>query len=330
MPFQVSLSVSLRNLRPISLQVIPSEIFNPCTDTVDLIATITSGVPNGHTFLWELLVGAQVLFTTPVNQLTASCSLLGVSTDRTFRFWVDKNRPTQQYFDLAFWGTITESTPLVGGNTLTTTGMLITNGSVPCSSIIGTQGQLVSDPTGSSAINPNNIILVWQLPSNTTGLVLLQVEQDIGGVWTTILSLLPTDPQILPSASQNTYYRIKTTYFIDGQYYVQYSCVYYLLIDLPTWNVYVDETIPNAGNSVVVNSLVSYTLITTDSITNELEELELLHAGNSVVVNSLVSYTLITTDSITNELEELELLHAGNSVVVTSVVYLGGTVIGGG
>jgi hypothetical protein len=320
----------MRPIRPVFIQVTPSEIFNPCTDTVDLIATITSGDYHRHTFLWELLSGAQVIFTTPTNQLTASCSLMGVATDRIFRFWLDKDRSTEQFFDLEFWGTITEKFGVMGSNLITTDGLFIRDGSPLCASIRGVQGWLGSTSGGASVVNPNNIMLLWDLPVNQTGLALIQVEQNIGGIWTTILSILPSDPQVLQSASQDTYYRIKTIYKINNQLYGQYSCVYYLLIDTSTLNCYVDEMLLGMGNRLSVDSVTNFSLLTTDSVTNELDEYEPLHGGNRLSVDSVTNFSLLTTDSVTNELDESEPLHGGNRLVVTNVTYLGGIVIGGG
>lgn len=325
MPFQVSLCVSTRNLGALTISLLNNEIYAPCTDTVDLIATFVSGHTNGHSFLWELAEGAQVIFTTPVNQLTASCSLIGVPTDRIFHFWVDKNRPTQELFILHFWGTITETTPFGGSNIFISSGLTIDNGSPNCATIIGTQAIFNSNPTGLGIINPTSIILVWQLPTNLIGLQSIQVEQDINGVWTSVLTLLPTDPQILTNATQNTYYRIKTVYLKDHQYYSQYSCVYDLLIDTSNYNAYIDDVLDTPSNIFKIASLLNFTLLTSDSVTNELVESRQNNNANVLTNFNVTNFTLADPLIIPEDLT----IYNSNYFNISSIVYLGGTTIGG-
>ncbi len=120
MPFQVSLQVSSHVLSPVTLTV-GDNLTAPCTDTITLTAVITVGYENRHTYLWELASGNPVLFTTPVDQLTATCTFLGLNTDRIFYFWVDKGRPYQQQFIVHYWANPTETTPIAANNVLTPT-----------------------------------------------------------------------------------------------------------------------------------------------------------------------------------------------------------------
>ena len=123
MPFQVSLHVSTHVVSPITITV-GDNLTAPCTDSIDLVATITIGYENRHVYLWELASGDPVVFTTPVNQLTATCTFLGLNTDRVFYFWVDKGRPSQQQFIVHYWTNPTETTPVVASNVLAPTDLV--------------------------------------------------------------------------------------------------------------------------------------------------------------------------------------------------------------
>lgn len=163
MPFQVSLQASSRVLSPVSLTV-GDNLTAPCTDSITLTATITVGYENRHTYLWELASGNPVLFTTPVNQLTATCSFLGINTDRVFYFWVDKGRSYQQLFIVHYWATPTETTPIIGNNSLTTTST--TEYTIKSTDTASTLNSELFDATaaiGSNSITPLTDLVEYNL-----------------------------------------------------------------------------------------------------------------------------------------------------------------------
>ena len=288
MPFQVSLCASTSKLTKVTTVMMPPFV-SPCISSLTLTATVVSGQPGGHTFLWELASGSPVDFTSPVNQLVATCDLID-STDRTFYFWIDKGKPTQIRQIFMYVGTPTDMVDGVGGNITPVCTQDVLNGTISCASIIGTQSCALVDPSGTGAINPNNPVLRWSLPTGI-GLQYIEVQQDISGVWTTILSILPTDPQILNNATWGAYYRVITNYTIEGQYYKQYSCPYPLLIDFSTYNTYITDVLYGGGNiSPVTTNQVNYTLLSMDSLTDEIHDMAILQGGNISPVTIIATY----------------------------------------
>ena len=327
MGFQVSLCATI-NSSLITVSIRP-DVISPCIVSLDLIATVTSGRASEHTFLWEQISGSQVVFITPVNQLFVSCTLLD-STDKVFYFWVDKGTAKEVYYIFNYRGTATETTALTGSNTFICNGLQIDNGSPICSTIFATQQLFIPPTSGSIVINDPNLVLRWNLPTNIVGLQGLQVEQIINGVWVSVLTLLPTDPQILLNAINNANYRIKTTYIIDGGRYSQYSCVYCAAINTANYNAYVDDIISSLGNNTVTTpGVVNYTLITSDMVTSELLDIIPVTGVNIIQGITTTLYTLITSDMVTSELLDIIPVTGVNTITRPVVVYLGGTTIGG-
>lgn len=320
MPFQVSLCVSVSNKAPITLLIDPNEVFAPCLQTATLKAIVISGRPEGHTFIWELVSGAQVIFTSDIHKLTTTCDLIDISSDRIFKCTVDKGRKTEKPYYLTFWGTATETSPTVISNTTLISGLNILNSSPTCLSIRETQAIFNSNPTGLCSINPNNKILVWDLPTNLNGLRSIIVEQIINGVWTDVLILSPTDPQVLHNATNKTYYRIKTIYMIEHLLYSQYSCVYYASIDEANYNGYIDEVLIPMSNSLAPPQVTNYVLSNTDI----LDTLGLT-ISNSTTPSALTVYTL--TSNIIDDNATLNI--SNSSLSPYNVTYYGGVVIGG-
>lgn len=64
------------------------------------------GNTSGHTFLWEQLSGTVVTLV-PVTTTKSYFVSTGGSTDRVFRFWIDKNKFNQQYQDITVYSTPT-------------------------------------------------------------------------------------------------------------------------------------------------------------------------------------------------------------------------------
>jgi hypothetical protein len=319
MPFQVSLCGAYTIISPVTIDIM-STFMSPCVSSLTLTATVVSGNTRGHRFLWELASGSQVIFTSPVDQLVVTCNLTD-TTDRIFYFWIDKGKLNQVRQIFQYIGTPTDLIELKGGNATSYYGQNID--AVSCASITGIQA---ASPIGTVVVNPNNRILGWTLPANT-GLQYVEVQQDISGVWTTILSILPTDPQVLPNAIQGQFYRIKTNYLFDRQLYSSYSCPFLMLIDLADYNIYsMDLVTVYGGNATPKLGVVYYTQLSTDSITSEIVDLISLVGGNATSL-SVVNYTLLSTDNVTSELVDLISLVGGNATKLT-VTYFGGTLIG--
>jgi hypothetical protein len=328
MPFQVSLCGAYTIVSPVTIDIM-STFMSPCVSSLTLTATVVSGHTRGHRFLWELAEGSQVVFTSPVDQLVVTCDLTD-KTDRTFYFWIDKGKLTQVRQIFHFIGTPTDLMETTGGAAIIYSTQDVLNSTISCASIIGTQSCTLVNPSGTGVVNPNTPVLFWTLPTGI-GLQSVEVQQDINGNWTTILSILPTDPQILTTATMGAYYRIVTNYTLEGHYYKQYSCPYPLLIDFSNYNAYITELIYGGGNISPTSPIqVNYTLLTTDSVTNELYDIISISGGNiSPYSTSQVNYTLLSTDSVTDELYDTVVQFGANiSPFTISATYFGGTVIG--
>lgn len=327
MPFQVSLCVAQNPINAIQLSV-PNSYMSPCVTSLTLTATVISGITAGHTFLWEVTSGNQVVFTTPADQLVATV-LLTSATDRVFTFWVDKNTSIQQRFDYKYYATATDTTNVSGNNVLQSIASDITNGSPSAASIYGTY--ILSDVSiASSVINPTSVLLKWDLPINNTNLTQITVEMVTSSGWTVLATLAPTDAQQY-IATQNTYYRIKTTHLINHIYYSQYSNVYHLYINYTDYTAYCDsQMVHNGGGNACGVDVVNFTLLSTDSITSELQDNIIPGFGsNSTSQISVVNYTLLSSDSVTSELQDTIPVGFGANNLTSTVTYFGGVVVGG-
>jgi hypothetical protein len=329
MPFQVTLCVSDSVITPITVKVDPIEIFAPCSQTLTLEAVVISGRPEGHTFLWELVSGPQVVFITDVNQLTVTCDLLSISSDRIFKCTIDKERKIEQVHYFQFWATAVDRVLNQFGNKLITSDLFINNGTPTCNTIAGTQAIFDPTPQGQSYINSTNLMITWSLPANLSGLQSIHVEQDINGIWTNILDLLPTDTQILYNASNNNYYRIKTIYKIDNIFYSQYSCVYYLYINLANYNGYIDDKYGWPSNAMSIN-ITNYTLLNIESVSGQILDIMSTYGAQTLNITNVTNYTLLNLNSVSGELLDIVSMGGTHTLNITNVVYYGGTVIGSG
>lgn len=76
-----------------------------CAAMIYLSATII-GNTAGHTFLWEQLTGATVSIIQNTTT-TAYYLIADTSTDKVFRFWIDKGKFNEQYQDITIYATPT-------------------------------------------------------------------------------------------------------------------------------------------------------------------------------------------------------------------------------
>jgi hypothetical protein len=118
----------------------------------------------GHTIEWEQISGQPVLIDDIHSQSTFYERL--ENSNKTFRFWIDKGRATEQYDDLIIYGTPTET--LTGTTTQVTK---LTRGiatePVPCETILGTTTLTIGPPTqlhGESTNVNYQMDVTWDLP----------------------------------------------------------------------------------------------------------------------------------------------------------------------
>lgn len=338
MPFQVSLCSAAYTPATFTVVMTNSPFISPCVTELTLTATVVTGYVGIHTFLWELYSGSPVDFTSPTDGLIATCTLVD-SSDRIFYFWIDKGTPLEIRQSYIYNGTPTDIPSTDCGNIMPLISQDILNGSITCSSIIGTQ--IVS--TGIATVNPNNVVLYWQLPTTYDDLQLMhylypytvitmqlvEVQQVINGNWVTVLSILPTDPQILTTATLGAYYRVVITYKVNNALYKQYSCPYPLIIDISNYNVYAaDDLGRGCGNIMPQPTIINSTLISSDSFTDEIHDAPLIFNGNIMPLPTIINYTLVNSDSFTNEIRDDITIFGGNIMPRPTIVYFGGTIIG--
>ncbi len=302
------------------------DIFSPCIAELTLTAVPIKGDYFGHTFLWELYSGNAVTWTTPLNELSATC-LLPSSTDRVFYFWVDKGTDDEQRYTVRYFGTAIDDLQNQHSSFNVVSSTFIDNSWA--ASITGVQLLLGQDRQGLSAVNPTELALIWALPTNVNGLRTLIVEQLINGVWTVVGQTQPQDVQQLSPIDTNSYYRIKTVYNLDHQRYIQYGSPYLVSLNVVDHTIYADEVL-GQSSSLLANLVVSnYTLVNSDQVTDELVEQQLSSGTSLLPQVSLQNYTLVNTDNVTDELLEGAQVLGSSLLPMLSVTYLGGTIIGG-
>jgi hypothetical protein len=328
MPFQVSLNVLNQVLGVVTITLFNVEIIDPYATTIELVASVVAGRLEGHTINWVLAAGDPVQFITPTDQLTTTVDLMGVHTDRIFQFQVDLGRRSQHIYLVKYWGTITELLPFTEVNNITPIQYSASVPNVDCSSIKGVQSTLDTDIYGIGVDNPSAPMLIWQLPQDTTNLQLVTVEALLNGVWTSVLTLTPTDPQLLGNPIVGSWYRIKTTYKIDNQYHELISCNYYFTIDESAHNTYIDEIYSNIEYNIIYENPVYFSISNTNSLTNEIVSEWVGNQANIINNVSTVYFSLLNADSITNEMVSECVISEGNSINPITVVYLSGIIIG--
>lgn len=324
MPFQVSLCVSsTQGMLGLS---VPKQFISPCATSLTLTATIISGRSDGHAFLWEVTAGAQVVFTSPTDQLSTTLDL-PTKTDRVFTFWVDKGTSIQQRFDFRYYATSTEIGPFYGGNTVVSDFDINVNWKSPLASIFGT----VALTSGNTVqINPSTDVLFWGTPLTPSGLVQYLVQHNVDGIWTDVATVAANQSRQYSGVQNHSFYRIVSVYILDKQTYYQPSSPYFVALNEADYSLYGDDVLFYSGsNAISFTQLTNFNLVNTDSFTNELVDINLQFGGVSCNFSTVNYFTLLSTDSFTNELADMNTQYGSSTANFTSVVYFGGTVIGG-
>lgn len=220
MPFQVIFSTYQQPQGIITFFTAGEDQIITCATNVTLEATVLGDI-TGHTFLWEQLTGDPVNWLTPQDQFVVQFEQINTD-DKSFRFWIDKGTPFEQFDDV--W---TYNTPISENDVSVTTSYPTT--------YFGTGGdrRLVRNeriwlrPT----TNPNtgnNVptagLLEFTVPSDSEYITRVGVEQYVlGSGWTEIDSIPKEDVEglvhyIYPTLlSLDQSYRI-VLYFDDKRY----------------------------------------------------------------------------------------------------------------
>ncbi len=182
MPFQVSYSAKATPVGLITFFSAGLDQPAVCDGLVTLTAIVVGDL-TGHTIVWEQLTGPAVTFTSPLNQLVVTYTVVTFE-DRSFRFTIDKGTGQEQSDDVNIFGTPTEeyTTGVPDGNCLINFGS-----GLRCNApdlVVGYE--FPGDKTVAAACRTsNNAELFWSLDCEIDTLVQFVVqERSVAGAWT--------------------------------------------------------------------------------------------------------------------------------------------------
>lgn len=227
MPFQISLQSTSRSRGVINSFTAGADQFATCAPEIILTAAVDGNL-GGHTIRWEQLSGdTQIVWLTPVNQLEVVFAVVGGgSSDRVFRFYIDKGTPLEQYDDVVTWGTPTETEPLSYSalvNSLVSTDQACRD--IPCASV-RTYYEFPTPPNdGDSAIDPvGDFFIAWDRPTCSTYYHHATIVFNDGGTPVVLGEVSSNSPQYLQVPDALGTYYVYTTHVIDSVPYTQRSC----------------------------------------------------------------------------------------------------------
>lgn len=250
MPFQVSLHSSTSSRGVINSFTAGVDQFATCATEVILTAVVDGNL-GGHTTWWEQISGdTQIVWLTPQNQLEATFAVIGGgSSDRIFRFYIDKGTPLEQYDDVTTWGTPTSiliNSCSLGFNAITTD---VDCRNVSCSSIYTWYMFPTPSVEGSSAINPTtNFAISWSWP--TCDLLYLKdvtISYNNGPI-VVLDSVSPPAPASIPIPDVYGVYYFNVSYEIESNTYTQFSCRHQQVNVPNTQTAYITDTYSQYSN----------------------------------------------------------------------------------
>lgn len=239
MPFQISFSIRRAELPTVQLLSAGDDQTVICgATTIFLEATVDDpGNLPGHTLLWEQLEGATVILSTP-NQLTTNYPFTETS-DKIFRFWIDKGQPAEQYADVRIWHTPTSLCAFGTNVEERDFNLTLDPEAIQCNDITGTVVVTVDPPsvpegedTGGVVID---VVVEWEHPTdlpNQPYIVQYTVYEDGLPAFQLPSTIPPTagDGVDLPAGTRSyagglAEYRVDTLYNISGREFLRESCV---------------------------------------------------------------------------------------------------------
>ncbi len=239
MPFQIAFSVKKTELPTVLLLSAGEDQTIICGGTtIFLEATVDDpGNLPGHTLLWEQLEGATVVLSTP-NQLTTNYPFTETS-DKIFRFWIDKCTAAEQFRDVRIWHTPTSLCAFSDDDEERSFNLTLDPESIQCNDITGTVTVTAGPPTVPEGEDLGGIVIdvlvEWEHPTdlpNQPYIVQYTVFEDGAPVLQLPSSIPPTagDGVDLPSGTREyagtlAEYRVDTLYNISGKEFVRESCV---------------------------------------------------------------------------------------------------------
>lgn len=299
MPFQISLICSSKQAGVINSFDAGDSQFATCALSVTLSATVNGDV-RGHALLWEQISGdAQIVFVTPTNQLTVTYNVIGLgSADRTFRFYIDKGTSQEQYDDVIVWGTPTEVDTQRLNIFPSPTSIDSSCRNISCGSIQMYYSFPAPTESGSYANNPiTGFVLHWTAPScDSQYFTGTDVKHNVGGILTTLGTVLPSAPQEIAIPSTLDAYYLYTNYKEESNYYTQYSCRFY------------QDSIPGTATTIITDTVDFNSIISSNGATYyslihlpTFPVIDIAYEGVSVISSSptTIYYTLaFLTDNV--------------------------------
>jgi hypothetical protein len=274
-----------------------------CGDTVYLEARVDDPSKlEGHSLLWEQLEGAPVPLATPYQIATTYPFV--ETTDKVFRFWINKGTLVEQYRDVNIFHTPRAVCDIVIPNASVI--RIVPSDPVPCDSITVEIVEHIPVPDGGHDDNVSviyDIVIEWGLPTDPDLLpLLIQTVLYENGI--PVYTALPSDPREYIGGT-NTY-SVLAEFNVRGQYSSEMSCIKdFTGLTLPDMRVINDTTEP-LGLSNINTQYTRYTnaMVQTESLT----EYGLSNVNYSVIqysqlVNAgeLTTYTSIGDGTVTIE-----------------------------
>lgn len=214
MPFQISLLCSSKSRGIINWFTAGVDQYATCAPEITLTAVVDGNL-GGHTIWWEQIVGdSQIVWLTPQNQLQVTFAIVGGSADRTFRFYIDKGTPMEQYDDVVTWGTPTDlETVNCGLNTVMVAGHQACR-DVSCGSVSVWYAFPLPSDVGSIEFNPTTgFEIKWSTPTcDTEFLQYTTVSHNATGTPMTIGVVTPLDYPSVPIPNAYGIYYLSSTY----------------------------------------------------------------------------------------------------------------------
>lgn len=274
MPFQITLTHGRGAPAFIELVTAGPDQLHICTPTITLTAEII-GDPAGHIFLWEQLEGTIVSLDTP-NELSTDFAAVD-STDKLFRFWIDKGSPEQQFDEMWIFKTPFSDCPFSQDNDNSDFNISITADPVACDDIIATftiSAPSPSSPHGEEPLPPIITVPVeWQHPGDPLkDLYISQYEVFENNVSVAFVPPIPPatigDPlgppaDLLEYAGSLSTYRIDTHYNISNIHvFTEPSCEKdFTGLVVPVIKIYNDTTAFSQDNTSSLFGRVDFVFI---------------------------------------------------------------------
>lgn len=190
-------------------------------DPSGVLTAVVSGDLAGRVLLWEQISGSPVSFTSPTNQLSVTFNQFDFD-DKTFRFTVDKNLPSERYDDITVFGSPTSIAYQSPDQLLSSSRI---NETIPVASL---SVALESIPhTVVYCKDLSNSELVWTISDVTVPLIGFNIEFKLGGgAWTVEATTSPSSRVYVPLFTNSSYlYRVvairktpNATYSVPSNY----------------------------------------------------------------------------------------------------------------